>query len=261
MLNEIKNLYTARADATIPSWRSISRNELFFKYCDLKDNGDPGAEDFLAAVISSFWSLADTAYYQQWVKFASEDDAYDWLIDAILYIEEMRPWNNPDSLLFGDSNAPERAITVKLQCVKTNFFIAMNRYKRRANKRASIPDEPSFDIPDPTETAFEITLKELVLGKWNKCDYITAFILDSYSRHDRFTTSTTALIDHLTLLPDPYIKEFAERYRLDISTVIIGKNDLLKEFQKNKSAYRRMIMRKLNELKDPKNKALLSALF
>ena len=124
MLAEYKNMYKEFAD-NIPNWKKIDKNDLFRDYCKYSDEDDPRKDYYLAAVVYKFWYMLTTNYHNQLLKIASEEDAYNWLIDSVMYVAKHRPWDNPENSLYQDPKGPEKAMSVKINSVKANYFVAL----------------------------------------------------------------------------------------------------------------------------------------
>lgn len=191
MLADYKEMYKQYAD-NIPGWKQMDRNDLFRKYCELSDKGDFEAEYYLAAVIYKFWYMLTINYYNQMLKIASEEDAYNWLIDSVMYVADHRPWENPENSLYNDPKGPEKAMSVKINSLKTNYFVALTRDKRSANKLVYTLDDEnqSGDFLDEGNDfvihAKDISLyvvTDIINHYWKQLDYLTCFLLDSISKY------------------------------------------------------------------------------
>ena len=88
-----KQIYERSADA-ISNWRDIDKNELCRLYCANENN--PCGEAYLSALICKYWNNI-YKYYNQSQGYATLEDCYDIVIDAIQNIIRRRPWEDEKS--------------------------------------------------------------------------------------------------------------------------------------------------------------------
>lgn len=261
LLAEYKELFRQSAEC-IPGWKKIDKNDLFRTYCELKDKGDPMTDHYLSAVIYKFWYMLTTNFYNQLLKIASEEDAYNWLIDSVLYVTDHRPWENPENVLYNDPKGPEKAMSVKINSLKTNYFVSLTRDKRKANKYV-------YDIEDVTDAedymdegndfvihARDISLyvvKDIILDDWKVLKYLECFILDSIVTLDECQESFTNLVRHLRRLDPIYLKGFSETYGIPYEEVLKAKEWILDPQYHKPAQYAQEIAHKVFTFsKDPR---------
>lgn len=261
MLNEYKQLYAEAADS-IPNWKKIDKNELFRTYCKLKDENSPLADSYLAAIVYKFWYMLTTNFYNQMVKIAPEEDAYNWLIDSVLYVAKHRPWEKEDNMLYNDPKGPEKAMSVKINSLKTNYFVALTRDKRSANKFVyTLDDQIDNGEYEDEGNDFVIHAKDISLYVvtdiihecWKSLDYLTSFILDSIVNIDGCQEDQNVLLKHLRQLDDSYLLGFANTYDYPIEQVKQAKGYILDPRYHKPDAFKREVVEKIYKLsKNPK---------
>lgn len=233
MLDEYKKNYYAVANR-LPGWKSISRSDLAFRYLHYKDNDNYLAEACLSALIYKFWNVIEHNYYKQQVKYASPEDCYQWVVDAILYVLDKHVWTDPNSNLYGDKNAPEKAINVFIVHAKDRFYISNGTDKRKLNQSTlSIQqlneEHPGWKEPfdfDEDELIFDVISNKVVQLFKSKRD-VAAFTVDTIvtvgsvfetikeDGKDYSVFSTAKLKRYLRNIPSEYGLIFAEKYKLD----------------------------------------------
>lgn len=226
-----KQIYERSADA-IPNWRDIDKNELCRLYCANENN--PCGEAYLSALICKYWNNI-YKYYNQSQGYATLEDCYDIVIDAIQNIIRRRPWEDEKSNLYGDKNAPDKAIN---RCIKTtwiNSYIASMRDKRLCNTNnlhlesldAPVVDAIEYACADDVDTKDDdVMLSNLVRCLYNSGDYLGAFCADLivhgnvFARDDGMSVfSDKKLIKYLHHITDNYIRVFSEEYNLPYDKV------------------------------------------
>lgn len=134
-MNEMRKLYFDRAEA-LEGWQQLSRSQLGYLYCKYKyeEPNESLAEACLSALIYKFWNVIRHNYYNQGQRrIMSFEDCYDIAIDAIMYVLDNHVWDNPESSLYQDPDAPEKAINVRIIAYKNNFLVHEFRDKRALN--------------------------------------------------------------------------------------------------------------------------------
>ena len=230
MLDEYKQIYEIQANL-IPNWKKLSKLELCNKYVEAVNNNDDLKDAYLGAVICSFWHIIPRIYYAQQIKFASEEDVYDWFIDGLLCALTEHVWLNPDNSLYKNPDGPEKAICVCIYSAKLNFFKALDCQKRKISKNSLSLDElsensaDSYYLPYYDDEYYKGSyVYNLVIEFFKRRDYFTAFLLDAIINVDVFSKlastnsyelSDRKLIKHLrTLYNTAYCKLFSSIYDL-----------------------------------------------
>ena len=235
MLKDIKDFYIERAD-NIPNWKKTSISELCFKYLDLKESDPNLAQDYLSAIICRFYPRVYKNFYGQTKQYVSEGDCYDWLTTAIIYTLNAKAWENPNSTLYQDKNAPEKAIYVKMHGAKLNHWTASMRDKRRLDTESASLDELSEDASEyfyipyyDSHSFLNDYIKDSIKLYFKNKDYFPAFMIDLILNSDVFDTNKdTGELDfndkrlkHFFLnLTDSYCKIFSEEYDLSLNSIL-----------------------------------------
>ena len=234
MLKDIKDFYIERAE-NIPNWKKESVSKLCFKYLENKDSDSELAQDYLSAIICRFYPRVYRNFYNQTKQYVNESDCYDWLTTAIIYTLNAKAWENPDSTLYQDENAPEKAIYVKMNGAKLNHWTASMRDKRRLDTESYSLDELSenasddFFLPYYDRHSFlDDFIKSLIKKYFRNKDYFPAFMIDLILNSEVFDLDETTqelnfndkrLKHFLLTLSDDYRKIFSSEYGLSLKSV------------------------------------------
>lgn len=134
-------------------WKHLSRNQLFYEY--IKHEHEPIAENYYAGIVCKCWGYAGRVYSQcnQHVPF---EDCYETLLDTINYVLEKRVWENPESSLYGDPNAPDKAFHIVLKRQRGILLSNLNADKRRVNFNTLSIDGAKEEYEDAAEGLLNI---------------------------------------------------------------------------------------------------------
>lgn len=178
MLEEVYNSYRKLADQI--NWDKYNQNELFFKYIEHED--DNLCENFYAGIVCRYWGYTGRIYLQC-NKHISFEQCYDILIDTINYVLDKRVWLNPESSLYNDSTAPDKAFHIVLKRQKSVLLSNLTAYKRKSNFNTLSIDEIHEKYADASEGLFELypqdnSIQELVEYIRLREDSLEIIILD-----------------------------------------------------------------------------------
>ena len=221
-----KDFYESLANQ-IPNWKTMSKNELCFKYIEESSKQNKISDSYLAALICKYLPKVDKYYYLN-IKSATLEECYDWLIDAILYVLNHQRWNDKDSSIYQDKNAPDKMINRCLQSNRLIHYQASNRYKRKLNYTLNsldeIKEEYNIDIDNKQDSFLD--LDKQIIKFFREKEYFAAFVLDGILNNDSFDIinnnkvfSRKKLAKHIRHLDDEYCEVFAELYDLDVEKV------------------------------------------
>ena len=225
MIKDYKNIYL-NAVESIPEWKKLSQIELAEKYLEK----GPNSEAYLSALILKFWSIIERTVYRDRGLF-DELEAYDWFINALLYIIKDTPWKDPESSVYKDPKAIEKILNTCISCDRANWFQASNRHKRKANHGIGSLDalkESYSDSFTSEELITEMdvsTYKDLVIYYFKRQQYLMALMIDVIVNDVKLEgiASDKSLIHNIKKsirsLPEGYAKLFAENYDLDSELV------------------------------------------
>ena len=130
LLVDSYNSYENVANARLKGWKQLDINTLVFEY--INEQNAMKKDGYVSAIFCKCWWLFETSYNKSKTS-ASIIDAYTWFTDAILYILNSRPWENPDNSLYGKKNAPDIAIKQCISSRRNTFYQQSNRFNRKIN--------------------------------------------------------------------------------------------------------------------------------
>lgn len=242
MLEEYKQLYLESANL-ISDWKKIRRSDLAFKYLEEKERGTGLEESYLSALILKFWNVAESNYYRQNYKYANQETCYEWIVDSIFYVLSKHVWTDPNSNLYLDENAPEKAINVAIVSTRQNFHNARKAAKRSINYLVDSLERLQEDSPEgiylpynEPDTSFDEYIVDKVRAYINTKQDICAFALDTIVTVDDLfeeeikdgqkwlTFSETKLRKYIRHIPDSYVKTFSMKYNLKEKDVEVALN-------------------------------------
>lgn len=233
MLNDYLRLYESVADR-IDGWRKINKNKLFDLYIE-NENDKLISEAYFSAIVARYWKLIDKYYSNS--KFGVDvTDCYSWLIDSITYVLQNRVWLKESSKLYGDPNGPDKAVNIKMRCMRLTHYQLLNKDKRSSNLGTVSMDELTDEagdlamdfigaVSEPDVSLTESTVEKMISDCVNAYDYFTAVLLDMITYQDVFEyredksemfTNINKRKVHKIIksFDDDFYKSFAEQYRV-----------------------------------------------
>ena len=208
-------------------WNTRPQIELANLYHDDEKNRDI----YLSALVVRYWNIFAKAAYSGKDIFPIEE-AYDWYIESTLRVLEERPWLDTESTLFNDSKAYEKAVNVRFFCIKTNWFQASNRYKRKLNHGVLSIDTLLDEYGDLTiksaskEPMRDVEYKYLVVAAFESKKYLLAIIFDIIINDldlrcaDDDNKLVSGIMKSIRTLPKNYSSIFADNYGLNKDKVV-----------------------------------------
>ena len=226
MLKDYREVYL-HAVSVLPDHKKLSQIELAEKF----NEGGPLKDAYLAAIVLRYWNIIKKLVYKDYGLYDPKE-AYDWFMDALLYILRDQPWKDEKSSVYGDPKGLEKTLNICVKCSRANWFQASNRQKRKINHGLSSLESLAEDYNDaymPKDlTVDEDTdsgYKFLVIEYFNKQQYLLALLIDVIVND----LNLDKCVDHKSLilnikrsivsLPDDYSTTFARNYELDPSQV------------------------------------------
>lgn len=235
MLSELKQNLEVSADTFVPGWRNLSKNEVIQKYVDTEEQQQK--DGYLSAIMCKYWGSINRCYNKV-SKTASVQDAYDMVVDGILYALKQKAWLDPKNKLYNDPNGPDKALNVAISSAILVYFQFSNTLKRKAQVTALSMDYLYEEFGD---TVFKechedfnegsYLVSKLVKEEFAKQNYAASFIIDGAAYGDtfKFTKEESGMISsefskrllmkHLKHLDTAYLSEFANRYQLNENAV------------------------------------------
>lgn len=229
ILNDLKKSYKEKS-MQIDGLKRKSQIEI----ADLYHSDIENREIYLSELIVRYWNIPAKAVFQNNNIF-SEEDAYEWYIEAVLGVLEERPWLNESSTLYNDPKAFEKAINVRFFCIKTNWFQASNRHKRKLLHDSISLDKCVEDYDDFTFhnslvdyndiSNFEVHV-ELIQRCFREKKYLLAMIIDLIANQiniDKvfdYNSLSIMIKKYFKKAADDYIKTFTIEYGLPKDEVV-----------------------------------------
>lgn len=169
MLEEVLKSYKEEAD--LINWRSYDQNELFFKYIE-NESDEIISSRFYAGIVCRYWGYTGRLYLKC-NKHITFEQCYDILIDTINYVLEKRVWQNPESSLYNDPAAPDKAFHIVLKRQLGIVLASLSAEKRKANFNALSIDALHEDYSDAGEGLFGL-VDETSEGTMKLITYISS---------------------------------------------------------------------------------------
>ena len=222
MLEQNKNLYLTSANILDVDWSSMDKNDLVLECIKHKDT--KLYDSYISAIMLRYWNKM-LSYYQRCKLVATAEDVHTWLVQAVLYAIERRPWENKNSSIYQDKNGPDKVINRVIESKRLTFYQQLNRYNRKINSVLLSLESLQEDWADAntpfTEESPTIDVDELILSFYKNKDYFFAFLLDAIV-YESFLLDkhTKKLVTHLKSLGKEHYKVFATRYDLDENKVL-----------------------------------------
>lgn len=88
---------------------------------------------YVSFLICNNWNLLQRIFYTNNNSVLTEEECYDIFIQTFHYVIKMHVWTNPDSSLYNDSQAFEKAMAITIQSRRKNYLKAKFRQKRIVN--------------------------------------------------------------------------------------------------------------------------------
>lgn len=181
---------------------------------------------YFAAIVLKYWNKIYNLYANTYLT-ATMDDAYNWVIEGIMYALKHRKWKDKTNKLYFDENAPDKVINRKIKCLRLNHLISQNRNKRKV--QINLLSLDSFDDSDnliETDDVYDAT-KELVqtIYKNNAFDSVVIDLIlhdDCFEKNEStgtFEFKIEKLVDLIEQLDDDYYNYFSKYYNLTFDDV------------------------------------------
>lgn len=191
----------------------MSSKELMEKY--LKNKERQEADYYMSALICRYWKYIHQNYRKNH-KFATEEDCYDWLIEAIITILKYHPWDNENNPLYKDEFAVDKSFHKALTARKDNYYRYVMSQKRKTNTEAlHLEDDESmnWDPPrqltsDPIEELF--LLPNLLIQRYYEKKLFFELLLVAVSIYNNEMTNVRAM----SMVDYNFCKLIEKQYRL-----------------------------------------------
>ena len=244
MLNENRMIYQELADSLLPDWKKKTKNELVIEAGKCENESLKNA--YIAAIMLKYWNKLDN-YYYKCKLVTTPEDIHSWLVMAVTYAVDEKPWEDPKQSIYGDPNGPDKVINRIIESKRLTFYQQLNRHKRKINSAIISLDtltEEYKDVFAPSyHESYNVEYDTLVINYFNLKDYFMSFLIDAIMYEDVMDNkglSRRKLSSHLRNINDEYCEVFADRYNLPIDKVkqsIVYVNNISSYNLKNKVEY------------------------
>ena len=190
ILEQVYKSYRKKADEI--GWKDYNINDLFFKYIERENEKD--ADCYFSGIVCRVWGYAGRVYTQcnRHVPF---EECYDCVIDTVRYVLKKRVWENPESSLYGDHSAPDKAFHIALRRQKGIMLAKLNTHMRKSNFNVLSIDEFHDEYSDSADgLLFEMSTSEsdvhhLISNYFYNDDYLNGLFLDliCYNGYDEIS--------------------------------------------------------------------------
>lgn len=255
MLEQNKEIYQQTADSLIPDWRKQNKNDLIIQASNCTDSRLKDA--YISAIMLRYWNKLDSYYYKCRLVTTPED-IHTWLVIAVMYAIDRKPWEDPAQAIYGDPNGPDKVINRIVESKRLTFYQQLNRYKRKINggitSLDTLMDEYKDVFAPSYNEDFSVEYETLVVHYFNVKDYFMSFLIDAIMYEDVMDEnglSKRKFSAHLRNIDDLYCEVFAERYNLPLDKVkqsVTYVNNISSYNLKNKIEY--SLIRLKNAIKE-----------
>lgn len=233
MINENYEILRSCA-STIPDWEKMSKSQLMRECIKHKPNS-LDYQAYMSAILCKYWYLIKT-YKEIDKQFATEEDIYEWMCDALMYTLKNHKWD--DSPEKYKENAPASIFSTVFKCTRITAYQSSNRHKRKINPTLSsiekiVDDynvepfyrEDSDDLINNIITDCHILT--VVKQYFEKHKFMHAFVVDNIVNGDVFGKVENGIYLNMSKMrqslqkmeDEDYIRVFSETYGIDESDV------------------------------------------
>lgn len=207
----------------IPNHNTIPIMDMCESYLGTDDDYLKSA--YVSAIILRYWGKINTYYYKSVSLRIEEVDALYWVMESVVKVLNAHVWADPNSTLFNDPDAFEKAFNVRLACARYTDYQASNRLKRQKGYNALSLNQIQDDFHDlfivqdnsAVISFHDVEAYELVKYFFNRKDYFKSFLIEGIITYG--LVSDRLLKQFFMSLSD-YSIEFSLRYGVPIEKVI-----------------------------------------
>lgn len=233
MINETYDILKSCA-STIDGWEKMTKSQLL-RECIKHPENSLEYQAYMSAILCKYWYLIKT-YKEIDKQFASEEDIFGWISDALMYTLKNHKWD--DSPEHYQENEPASHFMTVFRCTRITAYQSSNRNKRKINATLSSVDkisdeynvEPFYreeadDLINKSISNYHITT--IVKHQIEKHKYLSAFIIDHIVNENVFGKVEDGIyldINKLNLslrkMDQIYAESFAETYEENREDII-----------------------------------------
>lgn len=206
----------------VPNYTTIPVMDICESYLSTDDDYLKSA--YVSVLILRYWSKINTYYYKSLSLHIEDVDALYWVMESIVKVLNAHVWKDPNSTLFNDPDAFEKAFNVRLSCARYTDYQASNRLKRQNGHNVLSLNQIQegfndlFVVKDDASVLSfrDIEAYELVKFFFSRKDYFKSFLIDGIISYGM--VSDRLLKQFFSSLGD-YSMEFSLRYGIPIEKV------------------------------------------
>ena len=215
MLDEYKLIYEEVASVGVPDWKTINKNELV-RSASLLQNGSL-KDSYIAAIMLNYWHKI-SKFYNKCKLVASPEDVHTWLTISVMYAIDTKQWENENSSVYQDPNAPDKIINRCMECRRITFYQQLNRYNRKINSAILSLDSLTEDYKDAVSPAYMDSylyeVHDVISKNFDIGEYLIALILNAilYEHWEVSKENLRRVVNYLKKLKLSEADILAERY-------------------------------------------------
>lgn len=223
MLDETRQIYEDCANTYLPNWRDIDKNDLVRTAAELEPG--PLKEGHIAAIMLNYWGKI-SKYQYKCSMVTSPEDIHTWLVIAVMYAVNRKPWENKKASIYGDENGPDKVINRIIESKRLTFYQQLNRYNRKINSNTLSLDTLTDEYKDlfiPTSTdSYDFEIHQLITEYFYKKDYFMSFMIDAIINENVLedVLNKKRLASHFRHLDEDFAKRFSEMYNIEFIKVM-----------------------------------------
>lgn len=223
MLEETRKIYEDCANSHLPQWKEIDKNELI-RTASRLSNG-PLKDAYVAATMLNYWNKI-SKYHYKCSLVTSPEDIHTWVVIAVMYAIDRKPWEDPKQSVYNDVNGPDKVVNRIIESKRLTFYQQLNRYNRKINSTTLSLDTLTDDYKDlfiPTSfDTYDFEIYQLVKDYFNKKDYFMSFMIDAIVNENVLedTLNKKRLASHFRRLDNEFAKRFSEMYEVSLEKVV-----------------------------------------
>lgn len=199
----------------IPNWKDLTKTELCNLYIQ-NENDEYLRNCYFSAILLRYWGKIHRLQSDTYLT-ATFEDAYQWVVDSILYALNHRKWLDENNKLFNDPDAPDKVINRRIKCLRINHLISQNRTKRKI--QINLLSLDSFDDSDNFLGEYTYNhnfVSDLISKKCSQDKYVDAIILDLIAFGDcSIENGLDDLVDAVYNIDDDYVRGFSAQYSIE----------------------------------------------
>lgn len=215
MLDEYKLIYEEVASVGVPNWKQVNKNDLVRSASSLQ-NG-PLKDSYIAAIMLNYWHKI-SRFYNKCKLVATPEDVHMWLTISVMYAIDTKQWENENSSVYQDPNAPDKIINRCMECRRITFYQQLNRYNRKINSAILSLDSLTEDFKDAVSPTYMDSylyeVHDVIAKNFDAGEYLIALILNAilYESWEVSKENDKRVVNYLKKLNITESEILSERY-------------------------------------------------